>query len=76
MKILFSWTLAIPKKVNAVALPDWKFVAEGKQGLSMGKAALGGFLLGPLGAIVGGMGGKRVKTYYCMKCGFSHDYVA
>ena len=68
----------IPKQCPACGAdaPDWKFVAEGKQGLSMGKAALGGFLLGPLGAIVGGMGGKRVKTYYCRKCGFSHDYVA
>ena len=59
-----------------VAFPDWKCVAEGKRGLSAGKAALGGFLFGPLGAIVGGMAGKKVKTYYCQKCYFSHDYVS
>ena len=44
-----------------------------KKGFSVGKAAFGGVLLGPLG-LLGGALGKKKSTYYCGKCGFSHEY--
>ncbi len=51
----------------------WKKVDNSKKGFSVGKAALGGILLGPVG-LVGGALGKSVSTYCCGKCGFTHDY--
>ena len=47
--------------------------AEGKKGFSVGKAAAGGVLLGPIGLLAGGLG-KKTETYYCPDCGFMHDY--
>ena len=37
-------------------------------GFSVGKAALGGVLLGPLG-VAGGFAGEKKTTYKCQKCG-------
>ena len=51
----------------------WKLVDTSKKGFSVGKAAVGGILLGPVG-LVGGALGKKKKTYYCGDCGFSHEY--
>ena len=51
----------------------WKNVGEDKKGFSVGKAAVGGVLLGPVG-LVGGALGKKRATFYCGKCGFSHEY--
>ncbi len=53
----------------------WKKVDETKKGFSVGKAALGGFLLGPVG-LLGGALGKKKTSYYCGNCGFGHEYDA
>lgn len=52
---------------------EWKKVDTANKGFSVGKAAVGGILLGPVG-LVGGALGKKKSTYYCGKCGFSHEY--
>ena len=54
---------------------DWVKVDTGNKGFSVGKAAAGAVLLGPLG-LVGGALGKKKETYYCKKCGFRNDYDA
>ncbi len=53
----------------------WKNVETSKKGFSVGKAAVGGILLGPVGLIGGALGKKKV-SYYCGKCGFNHEYDA
>lgn len=53
----------------------WKCTGESNKGFSVGKAAAGGLLLGPIG-LVGGALGKKKKTYYCQNCGFREDYDA
>ena len=53
----------------------WKKVDTQKKGFSVGKAALGGFLLGPVG-LLGGALGKKTVWYACGKCGFQHEYNA
>lgn len=52
---------------------NWKCVDTSNKGFSVGKAAAGAILLGPVG-LVGGALGKKKSTYCCGKCGFSHDY--
>lgn len=52
---------------------EWKKVDTEKKGFSVGKAAAGAVLFGPIG-LVGGALGKKKSTYYCGKCGFSHEY--
>lgn len=54
---------------------DWVKVDSGNKGFSVGKAAAGAVLLGPLG-LIGGALGKKKDTYYCKKCGFRNDYDA
>lgn len=51
----------------------WKLVDKSKKGFSLGKAAVGGILLGPIG-LLGGALGKKKECYYCTKCGFKHEY--
>ena len=51
----------------------WKKVDTSNKGFSVGKAAVGAVLLGPVG-LVGGALGKKKATYYCAKCNFSHEY--
>ena len=46
---------------------------EERKGFSVGKAAVGAVLLGPIG-LVGGALGKKKQCYYCGKCGFNHEY--
>ena len=53
----------------------WKKVDEGKKGFSVGKAAAGAILLGPIG-LVGGALGKKKAYYCCGNCGFEHEYDA
>lgn len=45
---------------------------ETKGGVSAGKAVAGGFLFGPVGALLGGVSGKKqtYRTYRCSKCGY------
>lgn len=52
---------------------NWKLVDVSKKGFSVGKAAVGAVLLGPIG-LVGGAPGKKKQCYYCGKCGFNHEY--
>lgn len=51
----------------------WVQVDQSNKGFSVGKAAVGGILLGPVG-LVGGALGKKTVTYYCKSCGFRNDY--
>ena len=51
----------------------WIKVDTTKKGFSVGKAAVGGLLLGPVG-LVGGALGKKKVCYCCGKCGFEHEY--
>ena len=51
----------------------WVQVDESKKGFSVGKAAVGGLLLGPIG-LIGGALGKKKQAYCCGKCGFAHEY--
>ncbi len=53
----------------------WKKVDESKKGFSVGKAAVGAVLLGPVG-LVGGALGKKRTFYCCGSCGFQHEYDA
>lgn len=55
----------------------WKQVSKSKKGFSVGKAAVGGIVLGPiLGPVglVGGALGKKHVHYMCGKCKFNHEY--
>lgn len=52
---------------------NWKIVDSRNKGFSVGKAAVGGILLGPVGLLGGALGKKR-QTYCCGKCGFMHEY--
>ena len=51
----------------------WKHIDTSKKGFSVGKAAVGAILIGPVG-LVGGAFGKKKVTYYCAKCNFQHEY--
>ena len=43
-------------------------------GNTLGKALVGGLLLGPIGAIGGAAFGNKTTTYICNKCGFKKEY--
>ena len=51
----------------------WIEVDNDKKGFSVGKAAAGGLLLGPIG-LLGGALGKKTAFYCCGSCGFQHEY--
>lgn len=51
----------------------WKSIDNYRTGFSVGKAAAGAILLGPIG-LVGGALGKKKVFYACGKCGFQHEY--
>ena len=51
----------------------WKKIDTENKCFSVGKAAIGGILLGPVG-LIGGALGKKKSKYYCGNCGFSHEY--
>lgn len=52
---------------------EWVEIDQDRKGFSVGKAAVGGVLLGPIGLAAGVLGKKKV-LYKCRKCGFSHEY--
>ena len=54
-------------------IAKWKQVDQQNKGFSVGKAAVGGILLGPVGLLGGALGKKKVYNY-CGKCGFGHEY--
>ena len=43
-------------------------------GNTLGKALVGGLLLGPIGVIGGAAFGNKTVTYVCTKCGFKKEY--
>ena len=43
-------------------------------GNTLGKALIGGLLLGPIGAIGGAAFGNKSVTFICEKCGFKKEY--
>ena len=42
---------------------NWKRVDTTKKGFSVGKAAVGGILIGPIGLVAGGLGKKKSSFY-------------
>lgn len=52
----------------------WIMVDKSHKGFSVGKAAVGALVVGPVG-LVGGALGKKTISYCCGNCGFSHDYI-
>lgn len=54
---------------------NWKKIDSSRKGFSVGKAAIGGILLGPVG-IAGGILGNKNEYYKCGKCGFEHNYIS
>lgn len=54
---------------------NWKKVDTQHKGFSVGKAAVGGLFMGPVG-LMGGALGKKKACYCCGKCGFTHEYNA
>ena len=66
--------MKVPEKCPVCGeVSKWKKVDEAKKGFSVGKAAVGAVLLGPIG-LVGGALGKKKVCYYCGSCGFEHEY--
>ena len=51
----------------------WIIVEESNKGFSLGKAAIGAFLLGPIGLLGGALGVRKVACS-CGRCGFQHEY--
>ena len=51
----------------------WKQVDDSKKDFSVGKAAVGGILFGPMG-LIGGALGKKHDAYCCKECGFEREY--
>lgn len=47
-----------------------KSVGERKGGFSVGKAAIGAIVAGPIGLAAGALGKKKI-TYICNKCGYT-----
>ena len=62
-----------PSKCPMCNSTQWKKIDTSKSGFSVGKAAVGGVLLGPVGLLGGALGKKKV-CYACAKCGFQHEY--
>ena len=70
----FSWQALRPTAAqHAAKKSGWSSVDQSNKGFSVGKAAVGAVLLGPVG-LVGGALGKKTVTYYCRNCGFRNDY--
>ena len=51
----------------------WVQIDAAHKGFSVGKAAVGGVVLGPVGLLGGALGKKKV-TYLCKACNFQHEY--
>ena len=62
-----------PLKCPMCGSYKWHKVDTQRKGFSLGKAAVGGVLLGPVG-LLGGALGKKKSYYCCGECGFQHEY--
>ena len=63
--------------LKSIVCPVCKFgtmmkVGERTGGFSVGKAAIGAVIAGPIGLIGGALGKKKV-TYKCSKCGYTKE---
>ena len=67
--------MSAPKKCPMCGSAEWIKADQQNKGFSVGKSAVGGILLGPVG-LVGGLLGKKKVYYCCRKCGFDHEYNA
>ena len=65
--------MSVPDRCPVCGSSKWIFVDKQRKGFSVGKAAIGGFLLGPVGLLGGALGHKKVY-YVCGDCGFQHEY--
>lgn len=54
-------------------IDSWKLIDTSKKGFNTKHAVIGGILLGGVG-LVAGFSGKRISTYQCSNCRFSHEY--
>lgn len=63
----------LPTSCPSCNAAGFKQIDTNKKGFSVGKAAAGAVLLGPLGLLGGGLGKKHV-TMHCSVCGFTHEY--
>lgn len=62
-----------PARCPMCGSSNWRKIDTQKKGFSVGKAAVGGILLGPVG-LLGGALGKKKAFYACGGCGFQHEY--
>lgn len=65
--------MGAPKRCPMCRSAYWVQVDQQNKGFSVGKAAVGGLLLGPVGLLGGALGKKKV-FYQCGSCGFGHEY--
>ena len=69
-----SWAPENCPSCGAPFRDGWSYVGDSNGGVSVGKAALGAIIAGPVGAVLGGISGKKKYNFYCNHCGFSSQY--
>ena len=55
--------MSVPDRCPVCGSSKWIFVDKQRKGFSVGKAAIGGFLLGPVGLLGGALGASRLTLY-------------